>query len=318
MVAFIIRRLLQSIIVVIIVSVMVFFLMRMLPGDPLLMYMTKQNIQTLSMEQIEMTRHEFGLDKPMVLQYFDWMKGLSHGDLGKSILQRRTVNSLIANRLPVTLYLGLVSFILANLVGVITGLIAAIRRGKAMDLVVTLFANFGITIPTFWLAIMMIYGFGLKLGWLPIMGFTNPFDNFWMSTKQLIMPIICLSIFPLGMASRQTRSSMLEVVRQDYVRTAWSKGLQERQVILKHALKNGLIPIVTLAGLQICQILGGSVIVETVFGISGMGRLAVDALLSVDYPIVQAVVLLTSTMVVISNFIVDIAYGWIDPRIRFV
>jgi peptide/nickel transport system permease protein len=317
MVAYIVRRFLQSIIVVIVVSILVFFLMRILPGDPILMYMTTQSYQTLSQAQIEQVRHEYGLDKPMVLQYFDWVKGLVHGDLGKSLAQLRDVNNMIANRLPVTLYLGLLSFIISNLIGIFTGLIAAIRRGKAMDLVVTLSANLGITVPVFWLAILMIYGFGLKLGWLPIMGFTSPFEDFWMSTKQLIMPVFCLSIFPLGLVSRQTRSSMLEVIRQGYVRTAWSKGLRERQIIIRHALKNGLIPIITLAGIQICQILGGSVIVETVFGISGMGRLAVDALLSVDYPIVQAVVLLTSMMVVASNFVVDIAYGWIDPRIRF-
>jgi peptide/nickel transport system permease protein len=318
MVAYIVRRFLQSIIVVIIVSILIFFLMRILPGDPILMYMTSQSYQTLSQAQIEQVRHEYGLDKPMVLQYFDWVKGLVHGDFGKSLVQLSAVNKIIANRLPVTLYLGLLSFVISNLIGIFTGLIAAIRRGKAMDLVVTLSANLGITIPVFWLAILMIYGFGLKLGWLPIMGFTSPFEDFWMSTKQLIMPVFCLSIFPLGLVSRQTRSSMLEVIRQGYVRTAWSKGLRERQVIIRHALKNSLIPIITLAGIQICQILGGSVIVETVFGISGMGRLAVDALLSVDYPIVQAVVLLTSMMVVVSNFIVDIAYSWIDPRIRFV
>jgi peptide/nickel transport system permease protein len=164
----------------------------------------------------------------------------------------------------------------------------------------------------------MIYVFGLTLNWVPIMGYTSPFEDFWMSTKQIVMPVICLCIFPFAAISRQTRSSMLEIIRQDYIRTAWSKGLRERVIIVKHVLRNGLIPVITLSGMQVGTILGGAVIIETVFNISGMGRLAVDAIFGLDYPIVQGVVLLIGTMVVFTNFLVDLTYGWFDPRIRYV
>jgi peptide/nickel transport system permease protein len=163
----------------------------------------------------------------------------------------------------------------------------------------------------------MIYLFALYLGWLPVMGYTSPFENFTMSTKQLIMPVFTLSIFSLAGTTRQTRSSMLEVMRQDYIRTAWSKGLKERWIIIRHALKNGLIPVVTLSGISLGYILGGSVLIETVFNIPGMGRLAVTSVINQDYPYVQAVTLLIGAAIVIVNLIVDISYGWLDPRIRY-
>jgi peptide/nickel transport system permease protein len=178
-------------------------------------------------------------------------------------------------------------------------------------------ANFGITVPIFWLAILLIYVFGLKLGWVPTHGFTWPAEDLVLSLKQTIMPVICLAIFTIGALARQTRSTMLEVIRQDYVRTAWSKGLSEGIIIMRHVLKNGFIPIVTLSGMQIAGILGGSVIVETVFNISGMGRLAVNSLFGLDYPVTQAIVLISAIMVVAANFLVDISYGWLDPRIRY-
>jgi peptide/nickel transport system permease protein len=317
MVTYMLRRLIQSVIIVILVTLIVFIVMRLMPGDPVLMYLSSEQYNTLSQEQIEFTRHELGLDKPMFLQYTDWVGGLLHGNLGTSMYYNKTVTKTLSSRLPVTLYLGLIAFVFGNIVGILAGVISAVRRGKALDSLVTLLANIGITVPTFWLAILLIYFFGLKLNWLPIYGFTSPFDDFWLSLRQIILPVFCLSIFSIGALARQTRSSMLEVVRQDYIRTAWSKGLGERVVILRHALKNGLIPIVTLSGMQIGGILGGSVIIETVFNISGMGRLAVDSLFSLDYPVVQAIVLISAIMIVTANLVVDISYGWLDPRIRY-
>jgi peptide/nickel transport system permease protein len=164
---------------------------------------------------------------------------------------------------------------------------------------------------------MLIYVIGLKLGWLPLYGYTSPFENLWLNSKEIIMPVFCLSIFSVASNARQTRSSMLEVMYQDYIRTAWSKGLRERVVIMRHALKNGLIPIVTLIGMQFRFVIGGSVLVETVFNIPGIGRLLVNGVLAHDYPVVQAVILLLSLVVVFSNLIVDLAYGWLDPRIRY-
>jgi peptide/nickel transport system permease protein len=296
---------------------MVFFTVRFLPGDPVLMYLNPQEITSLSQEQIDEVRAQFGLDKSLPIQYFNWVGGVFRGDLGTSLFYREDVGHLLTLRVPVTLHIGLISFVIGTLLGLVAGVVAALRRGRVMDLIVTLFANIGITVPIFWLAILLVYLFGLKLGWLPTHGYISPFEDFWMNTKQVIMPIICMSIFTIGAVARQARSCVLEVVGQDYIRTAWSKGLSERTIVLKHVLKNSLIPIVTLSGMQISMILGGSVLVETVFNIAGMGRLAVDAVFSLDYTVIQGITLLTSIMVVSANFVVDISYCWLDPRIRY-
>jgi peptide/nickel transport system permease protein len=197
------------------------------------------------------------------------------------------------------------------------GVLAAIRRGSWIDTVVTTISNLGITIPVFWLGLLMMYVFGLKLGWLPIAGYTSPFEDFWMSTKQLVMPVACLAITSLAGTARQTRSSMLEVVRQDYIRTAWSKGLRERVVIVRHALKLSLIPVITLMGIGVGMIFGGSVLVETVFAIPGIGRLLATSIFAQDYTVIQSGTLVISVIIVLSNLIVDISYGWFDPRIRY-
>jgi peptide/nickel transport system permease protein len=181
---------------------------------------------------------------------------------------------------------------------------------------VTLLAKIGVTVPSFWLGIILIYLFGLQLGWFPIQGYTSPFDDFWLSTRKLVMPVFCLAIGAMGSTARQTRSSMLEVVRQDYVRTAWAKGLSERTIIRRHVLKNGIIPVVTLLGLTISRVIGGSTLIETVFNIPGMGRLLVNALFNQDYPVAQGITLLFCVVVTVVNLVVDISYGWLDPRIR--
>ena len=291
--------------------------MRLLPGDPILLYLSEDEFGTISAEQIEILRHEFGLDKPLLTQYFHWISGLMHGDLGKSILQNNTVSEELGAALPITLHIGILSWLLSHLIGIPIGILCAVRRGKWVDTILTVLAYIGITAPIFWVGILLIYLFGLYLGWLPIYGYTSPLDDFWMSTKQIIMPVFCLCLFPLSATVRQTRSAMLEVIGQDYIRTAWAKGLRERVVILRHALKNGIIPVVTLAAIGISHIAGGQVLIETVFAIPGMGWLAVNALFSRDFAVVQGVVLITAGVVVVSNIIVDIFYGWLDPRIRF-
>jgi peptide/nickel transport system permease protein len=317
MATYISRRALQALLVIIIVSISVFLVMRFLPGDPVMLYIGFEEFHSITPERIEEVRHELGLDKSLPAQYYDWVVDIFHGDLGTSYSYRDPVWDIFARRLPVTIHLGIISFVLSHLMGVLLGITSAIRRGKITDTLVTILANIGITIPIFWLGILMIYAFGLKLSWLPLLGYTSPFEDFWMSTKQLIMPVICLAVFPLGAIARQTRSSMLEVIKQDYIRTAWAKGLRERVIILKHTLKNSLIPVVTLAGMGLSQILGGSVLIEYVFNIAGIGRLAVDAVFSLDYTIIQAIVLITAMMVVTVNLLVDISYGWLDPRIRY-
>jgi peptide/nickel transport system permease protein len=315
--AYIIRRLIQSIVVIFIVTIFVFVGMRLLPGDPIFMIYNPNELQNFTQQQLDDLRHQAGLDRPMITQYFDWLGGVFRGNLGNSILTKQPIVKDLVKRIPVTAYIGMWAFLFSIIIGIPFGIISAIRRGTWLDTLVTTLANLGITIPIFWLGIMMMWLFAVKLHWLPVMGFTSPFDDFLLSTKKLIMPVFCMSIFALAGNARQSRSSMLEVLRQDYIRTAWSKGLTERVVIIKHALKNSLIPIVTLAGMGIAGIIGGSVLIEQVFNIPGMGRLAVDSLFQHDYPYVQGITLVMTATIVTANLLVDFSYGWIDPRIRY-
>jgi peptide/nickel transport system permease protein len=314
---YIIRRLILAAVVLFLVSLFIFLAMRLLPGDPVLMYMSASSIQEVTEEQLNEVRHQFGLDEPLPQQYFNWIKGISHGDFGTSILNHSPVIKEILRRLPITLYLGVLAFIVATIVGIPAGVACAIRRGGWIDNLVTTLANIGITVPVFWLGILLIYLFALYFKWLPVMGFTSPFDNFWLSLKQVIMPVFCLAIGPIAGNARQARSSMLEVIHRDYIRTAWSKGLGERAIIVKHALKNGLMPVVTLSGMSVGTILGGAVLIEQVFNIPGMGRLAVQSVMNQDYPYVQAITLIMAVSIILSNLLVDISYVWLDPRVHY-
>ncbi|MCJ7606161.1 MAG: ABC transporter permease [Dehalococcoidales bacterium] len=304
--------------VLVIVTLIVFFVMRLLPGDPLLIYIGQQStMQAMPPEQVERLRHDFGLDKNLAAQYFDWLGGIVRGDFGSSIFYHEKVSTLLAERLPKTLYIGVVALVFGALTGILIGLWAGVKRGKWPDKIITPLTYIAITIPVFWLGILMIYAFGLKLHWLPISGYTSPFDDFVQSTRQLIMPVICSALFAIAANARQMRSSMLETIGQDYIRTAWAKGLSERRVILKHALKNSLIPVITLIGIGVGMIFGGSVLVETVFAIPGVGRLMVSSIFGQDYVVVQAITLVISVSILVANLLVDISYGWFDPRIRY-
>ena len=317
MTSYIVRRLIQALIVLVLVTVIVFFAMRLLPGDPIFLLLTSEQMETFTEEQVQALRAEYGLDKPLINQYFDWLGGVVRGDLGTSIRFHYDVGALIMERMPVTLYLGAIAFVVAHVFGILAGIICAVRRGTWIDTVVTVLANLGITVPIFWLGIMLIYLFAVNLNWLPVMGFTPLNENPWLSIKQTIMPVICLAILPMASAARQTRSSMLEVMQLDYIRTAWSKGLKERVIIFRHALKNGLIPVLTLAGLHLGTIIGGSVLVETVFNIAGMGVLAVSSVFNRDFLVTQGITVIIAGVVIVVNLFVDIAYGWFDPRIRY-
>jgi len=315
--AYIIRRLIQAVFVLLLLTFIVYGVMQLVPGDPLLMYLGATDIEALSPEALEQARHELGLDKNLVVQYFTWLGDILQGDFGKSFHFKEPVLQLISQRLPITIHLGVFAFIFSSIIGIGLGIIAAVRRGRWADMVATLAANTAITIPIFWLSIILILILGKYLDLLPIAGYTSPFDDFWLSTQKLVMPVICLMIYSMGANARLTRTSMLEVVRQDYVRTAWSKGLRERAIIAKHALKNSLIPVVTVMGLQVRFIFGGAVLIEQVFAIPGMGRLLVDATFGKDYLLVQGSVLVIGIIVVLTNLIVDISYGWLDPRVRY-
>lgn len=307
----------MGIVVILIVTIMIFLFIRLLPGDPLIIYISQTDMQELTEEQLYELRVKFGLDKTIPLQYIDWLGGIFTGDFGLSIYYDVDVGHLISERMPITVYLGVLAFVISIVLGITFGVICALRRGTWIDTLVTFLANIGITVPSFWAGIILIYLLSYKAGWLPVFGYTSPFVDFWLSLKKVIMPVICLSLFSVASLTRLTRSSMLEVVQQDYIRTAWSKGLRERLIITRHTIKNALIPVVTVIGLQVAIIFGGSVLIETVFNIPGIGRLMTQSVMQQDFQVIQAGTLIIAMVVVLSNLVVDISYGWLDPRIRY-
>ena len=318
MTTYIIRRLIQGVIVLILVSMFIFLVMRLLPGDPLMLYVAQNQLENITPENLAILKHQFGLDQSLPMQYLNWIGGvIVHGNLGYSISLRTNINVLVTQKLPITMHLGALSMIFSAIFGITFGVVSALRRGKWIDSVFTILANLGITAPSFWVGIILIYGFALKLHWLPVYGYTSPFTDFWLGTKQVLMPVFCLSLFSLASLTRQARSSTLEVVRQDYIRTAWAKGLRERSIVLRHIIKNSLIPVVTMLGMQVGFVFGGSVLIETVFNVPGMGRMMRDAVFTQDYQVVQSGVLIIATVVVLANILVDMSYGWFDPRIRY-
>jgi peptide/nickel transport system permease protein len=317
MTTYIIRRLLLGVIILLLVTLLVFLAMRLLPGDPLIIFISQSQVQLYTLDQLAELRHEYGLDKSLPMQYISWIGNILQGDMGKSIILGQDVGYLISTRLPVTIYIGAMSFIVSSVLGVTFGVICALRRGKWIDSFITVLANIGITVPNFWIGILLMYLFSLLLHWLPTTGYVPPTESLGLSLRAAIMPVICESLFSIASLTRQTRSAMLEVVGQDYIRTAWSKGLPEWRIITRHTIKNAMIPVITILGLQVGLVFGGSVLIETVFSIPGMGRLMADSLFSHDYQIVQSGTLVIATVVVLSNLVVDISYGWFDPRIRY-
>jgi peptide/nickel transport system permease protein len=289
----------------------------MLPGDPIEMIVAQNTLADFGPEYYEQLKHEYGLDRPIPLQYINWFGKVLSGDFGRSILHNYDIGKDMASRLTVTLILGLTAFVISFIVGPLLGMISAIRRGKLFDNVVTVIATLGITAPTFWVGILLIFFLGVKLELLPLYGYTLPWKDLGLSIRQSIMPVFVIALGPIASSARQTRSSVIEVLGEDYVRTAWAKGLREKAVIFRHVLKNSLMPVVTLQGTMLRLIVGGSVIVETVFVIPGLGKMMVDAMLSNDYPVIQAATLVMTFVVVISSLIVDLLYGWLDPRIQY-
>ncbi len=305
MISYIIRRLLLAIPVLIGVVTLVFLSLRLMPGDPALIMAGEAAPQ----EVVDRIRDQLGLDQPLIVQYGIYMGNLLRGDLGESVRTRRPVSREIGIRFPATMELAAASMAIAVVFGLLAGLISATRQYSLIDYGTMVGALMGISIPVFWFGLMAMWVFSVQLGWFPVGGRGT--------LRHLVLPAITLGAMSTGMIARMTRSSMLEVLRQDYVRTARAKGLGERVVHMKHALRNALIPVITLAGLQFGTLLGGSVLTETVFTWPGVGRLMVNSIMNRDYPVVQGAVLLIAVVFTAVNLLVDITYSMVDPRIRY-
>jgi peptide/nickel transport system permease protein len=308
----ILRRLLATIPVLLLVTAGVFALIHLTPGDPIDAMMAESVDDSVKRQ----LRSDLGLDRPLYLQYATWMGRLLQGDLGSSIRNREPVIENVGRRIKPSLQLAGFAMAISLLVATPIGILSAARRNTMLDRFGTSFALFGICMPNFLIALLLIFLFGVTLRWLPISGYVDPMEEFWDGIRSLALPAITLGLALAAVITRTLRSSMLEALSEDYIRTARAKGLSDGAVIRRHALKNALIPVVTVLGLQLGTLIGGAVITEYVFALPGVGRLVVDAVFARDYPLVQGVVLLIAVGFILSNLMVDLLYGWIDPRIR--
>ena len=294
------------------VSILIFGLQQLLPGDPALALAGEERDE----EVIRYLRQKFHLDEPLPLRYWYWLSGVLHGDLGDSVRIQRPVTDLILEKLPVTLQLAAMAIVIALVIGITAGVIAAVKKDTAWDYAANVFALWGLSTPNFWLGILLILLFAVQLGWLPASGYVSPFEDLKGSLAAMIMPAFVLGNAFAAVLMRHTRSAMLQVLSSDYVRTARAKGLDERVVVLKHALRNALIPVITLGALGLGELLGGAVLTEQVFTIPGFGKLIVDAVFNRDYSVVQGVVLFTATVYITLNLLADLAYFLVNPRMR--
>ena len=308
----ILRRLLATVPVLVFVTAGVFALIHLTPGDPIDAMMAESADASVK----ENLRRELGLDRPFYVQYLVWMGQILRGDLGRSIRNREPVVENVGRRIVPSLELAGLAMAISLAVAFPVGILSAARRNTAVDRLGTGFALFGICMPNFLLALILIFVFGVTLRWLPISGYTDPLEEGWNGLRSLVLPAVTLGLALAAVVTRTLRSSVLEALAEDYVRTARAKGLSEWRVIQAHVLKNALIPVVTVLGLQLGTLIGGAVITEYVFALPGVGRLVVDAVFARDYPLVQGVVLLIAVGFILSNLVVDVLYGWIDPRIR--
>jgi peptide/nickel transport system permease protein len=306
------RRLLATIPLLFLVSLVVFSFVHVLPGDPAVLFLGEE----ATPETLAQFRTRLGFDRPLTAQYAEWLGRALRGNLGRSLRTNQPVAEAILQRLPVTLELLAAALLISLAIAIPMGIVSAVRRNSGVDLVSTLFALVGFSMPNFWLGLILIYVFALLLRWLPPSGFVPLVADLADNLRSLILPAITLGTALAALVTRQLRSGMLEVLRQDYVRTAQAKGLSQRLVVGKHALKNALIAVVTVVGLQIGGLLGNTIITETLFALPGVGRLMIDAIFSRDFFIVQGVILFLAVGYVLSNLVVDVVYSYLDPRIR--
>jgi len=313
MLRFILRRLVATLPVLVVVAVVVFLMLRLTPGDPAAV-IAGDNATT---EQIEQIRESLGLTRPLVAQFAIWARNLMRGDLGESFFFKMPVSVLIAQRLEPTIALALTTIVLAVLVAVPLGVLAAWRRGSWLDRGLMAFSTLGFSIPVFVLGYMLIWLVSLKLGWLPVQGYRRLAEGFGPFIRHLILPSVTLSVIYIALIARVTRAAVSEALAEDFVRTARAKGLPESKVLIRHALANAAVPIVTVVGIGIALLIGGVVVTESVYAIPGVGRLTVDAVLARDFPTIQGVILFFSVAYVLINLLIDLSYVLLDPRIRY-
>jgi peptide/nickel transport system permease protein len=312
MLKFLPRRLLQLVPTLVLVSVLIFGLQQLLPGDPALVMAGEERDPAV----IEQIRKQYRLDQPLPVQYVYWIGNVLRGDLGESMRIKQPVSQLIAEKLPVTVQLAAMAMFFALAIGIPAGIVSAVKKDSAWDVGANVFALWGLSTPNFWLGIMLIFLFSVKLGWLPASGFVSPFDDFRQSIAATIMPAFVLGNAIAAVLMRHMRSAMLQAMTSDYVRTARAKGLLERVVVLKHALRNALTPVITLGALEFGTLLSGAVLTEQVFSIPGFGKLIVDAVFNRDYAVVQGVVLVTASVYILLNLLADVLYVLVNPRLR--
>lgn len=313
MVSYIVRRVFGALPVAFVITLITFFLIRLVPGDPagvlLGPYATTADIEAM--------RIRLGLDRPVVMQYLQWLSGILRGDFGDSIFLGRSVLRAIAERLEPTLLLTALAISLAAVSGVVTGVISAWKRGTLLDHGLIVFSMIGLSIPNFWLGFMLSLTFAVNLGWFPVAGYEPLKSGLWNCLRHMVLPALALALQQSAAVARMTRSSVLEVNRLDYVRTAHAKGVRESVVLRRHVLRNSLIPIVTVIGLSTTVLLAGAIVVEMVFNIPGVGRLVIQAVSRRDYPVIQGVILMIGGIALAMNLLIDLLYGVIDPRVRY-
>jgi len=312
---YIARRALHGLLVLWLVSLVIFSLVRVLPGDAVIMQLDQAAAPTP--QTLMRARQELGLERPFLAQYRTWIMGAAHGDLGRSLITRRPVTHELLKRITLTLHLAVMSIIVALLIALPIGVLSAVRQDTTSDYVGRLLAILGLSLPDFWLATVVITFLAIWVQWIPPIGFAPLWEDPARCLGQLVIPALIIGARLAAVSMRMTRSSLLEVLRQDYIRTARAKGTRERAVIVRHALKNAFIPVVTVIGQQFSVLLGGTVIVEFIFLQPGVGSLMLDAVLLRDYTVIQGAVLFFATVIVVTNLLVDLSYAWLDPRIRY-
>jgi peptide/nickel transport system permease protein len=299
--------------VLLLVSVVVFMLLHLIPGDPALAMLGDQ----ATPDAVAAMHKQLGLDRPLYVQYLKWLENAVQGDFGRSTSSNLPVTEAITRRIPVTIELTVFSILISLAIAIPAGIVAATRRNSRLDAALTTISMLGVSLPHFFMAILLIFVFSQQLNWLPPIGYTPLLDDPVESLRRMILPAITLGTGLSAIVMRMTRSSLLEVLSKDYVRTARAKGLTEASTVRRHALKNALIPVITVVGLQIGALLGGTIITETIFALPGIGRLLIDSIFQRDYPLVQGVVLFAALAYLLTSLIVDVAYALVDPRIRF-